>query len=150
MMPITEEPTPDPCEIEPPPAEALLTVSEEGEDRWILTDGRALVPEGDWVGLDGWAIDVEVHPGGRWAVTSLGGYDNSRRVLQVVDLETQTVIQEVPLAGVFMGLLFDETGEHLYAAGSEEHEVYALDFADGILTLWGPPRGCPACYAPSS
>ncbi|MBW2257163.1 MAG: bifunctional YncE family protein/alkaline phosphatase family protein, partial [Deltaproteobacteria bacterium] len=83
--------------------------------------------------LEGWGIDVAVHPTGSWAVASTAGY--GRRVLQLVDLQAWAVVQEILVPGAFMGLAWDGDGSRLYASGSSEDLVYAFDFTGDTLSL---------------
>jgi len=129
-----EEPLPTArCDVGTPSADATLPVGEAGPGQWILTDGRALVPAGAWLDLQGWGIDVAVHPSGSWAVASTAGY--GRKALELVDLEAWAVVQEINLPGAFMGLAWNDDGSRLYAAGSSQDVVYALDFDGEALSV---------------
>ncbi len=132
-----DDPGPHPCELDPPGAEATLPVGEVADGQWVMTDGKLLVPAGEWFALGGWATDVAVHPTGRWVVAAVGGLSDDQRGLVVIETEQWTVTDELGLDGTFMGLLFDDDGERLWVAGSDRNEVVRLAFQGGELTQDG-------------
>jgi YVTN family beta-propeller protein len=123
------------CTAPTPPAEALFKAGAQ-EGARLLPGGRALTPEGIETAVGGFPVEAVVHP--TLAVAYIANTGYSRRGVQVVDLATGAVLQDVPRAEAFFGLALAADGSRLWAAGGALGAVDYYDVsADGLLTKAG-------------
>ena len=95
-----------------------------------LPTGARLDAAGRLINVGNMPLAMTLTPDGRHAVVSLSGY--LHQGLQVVDLESGSVIQTLHKHATFLGLAFD--GETLYASGGHDNVVYVLRWKEGRLT----------------
>ncbi|HEY3358990.1 MAG TPA: bifunctional YncE family protein/alkaline phosphatase family protein [Polyangia bacterium] len=133
------------CAPPAPPAEAVVKAGPQ-PGGLILPGGRALTPAGLHTPVGGFPVDVRVSP--RAAVAYVGNSGYAKRGLQVVDLTSGAVLQDLPRAEAFLGLAVTADGGRVYAAGGYSGLVDVYDAAaDGTLThaaaldLGGFPAG---------
>lgn len=133
------------CEAPAPPAEALRRMGEQ-DGMYVLPGGRVLTPEGLNVEVDGFPMNVIAHPTERVAYVSNSGY--ALRVLQVLDVDTGAVLQQLPRVESFYGLALSADASRLYAAGgvADRVDIYDVDptgqlTAAGQLNVPGFPAG---------
>ncbi|MGI8508509.1 MAG: beta-propeller fold lactonase family protein [Gemmatimonadaceae bacterium] len=67
-------------------------------------------------------LAITVAPGGRFAMLLLSGW--RERGLQVVDINSGTVVQTLRQAGAFLGMTFSADGKSLYTSGAHRNVVY--------------------------
>lgn len=133
------------CEGPTPGPEALLRAGPVGEGR-LLPGGRMLTPAGIETVLGGFPVDVRIHPTLPVAYVSNTGY--SARSLQVVDIGTGQIAQELVRSDAFFGLEVSPDGTRLFASGGSSGllDIYDID-DDGALSpasqvqLGGYPAG---------
>jgi YVTN family beta-propeller protein len=118
------------CEAPAPPAEALRQMGEQ-DGMYVLPGGRALTPAGLNVEVGGFPMDVRTHPIERVAYVSNSGY--ALRVLQVLDIDTGEVLQQLDRAESFYGLVLNADATRLYAAGGDSGRVDVYDIGTGGL-----------------
>ncbi len=143
------------CEPPTPPAEALRRMGPyDGDDAGpldrILPGNRLMTPAGQEVEVGGFPVDVRVHPTLPLAYITNTGY--SLRAVQVVDLGSATVVQEIDRAEAFFGMALSADASRLYLAGGASGRVDRYDVgADGRLTAAGhlDVEGYPAGLAMS-
>ena len=72
-------------------------------------------------------------PEGDRLVVSLSGW--RQQGLQVVDLQSGTIVQTILQPGAFLGLAFSNDGRTLYASGGNEDAIYRYAWRDKQATL---------------
>ena len=111
-----------------------------------LVSGRLVNPVGRRTTLGDFPVSIAVSPQGRYGVVALSGQgegasEQSDQGLQVVDLETGTVVQlvrdhEKDLPTFYnAGLSWSRDGRHLYATGGGNDQVYDYAFNGERLAL---------------
>ncbi|HEY3452211.1 MAG TPA: bifunctional YncE family protein/alkaline phosphatase family protein [Myxococcales bacterium] len=138
----------DACVLDPPP-EALVPAGLLA-DRRILPGGRALTPAGTSVVLGGFPVEVRLHPTLPVAYVSNTGFE--KRALQVVDLRTGTILQDLPRSDGFRGLAVAPDGSWVLSSGgySATVDVHAVDAAGKLTSILQiPVSGYPAGIAAS-
>ncbi|MBI2889151.1 MAG: bifunctional YncE family protein/alkaline phosphatase family protein [Nitrospirae bacterium] len=138
------------CEVSVPTAEALRKAG-ESEGSFLLPGGRALTPTGQHLVVGGFPVDVRVHPSLPFAYVANTGY--SLRAVQVIDLTTGELVQEVKRKDAFYGLALSPDGKRLYAAGGHSSLMEVYDIGpDGRLAAAGQVEigGYPAGIAASA
>lgn len=119
----------------------------------VLMGNRLITPEGDEVELGGFPVDVRTHPTLPVAYVTNTGY--RRRSVQVVDLDSSEIVQEIARADAFYGMAIVFTGDasRLHLAGGYSGRVDAYDIdPQGQLTPAGHVAvdGFPAGMAAST
>ncbi|MGI8548410.1 MAG: SMP-30/gluconolactonase/LRE family protein [Gemmatimonadaceae bacterium] len=92
------------------------------ESSSVLPTGRVLHPVGRTIDVGNMPLAITVAPGGRFAMLLLSGW--RERGLQVVDLDSGTVVQTLRQAGAFLGMTFSADGKSLYTSGAHRNVVY--------------------------
>lgn len=110
---VAEEVAPDCALPEPPPA-ALLRMGLNPDGTRLIPGGRAVTPAGPETILDGFPQDVEIHPDGTVAYVTSASQDD--RLLYVIDLATNGVLQRIDRGEAFYGLAVHPDGTRLYAS----------------------------------
>ena len=109
-------------------ASLVVTFTLHAIDR--LPTGARLDAVGKLINVGNLPLAMILTPDGKHAVVSLSGY--LHQGLQVVDLESGSVVQTLDKNATFLGLAFG--GETLYASGGHDNVVYVLRWKDGRLT----------------
>jgi len=94
-----------------------------------LPTGARLDAVGKLINVGNMPLAMILTPDGKHAVVSLSGY--LHQGLQVVDLESASVIQTLDKNATFLGLAF--AGDTLYASGGHDNVVYVLRWKDARL-----------------
>ena len=118
------EPTPSPnAELPPGPIEET--------DQYVLPNGRMVWPAGVGNIVNKFAIDLGVSPdGATLAVTSASFTD----LVQIVDTETMTTLQELEVEQAFSGAIWNAAGNRFWIGGGGSHAVFEFDFIDGVAS----------------
>ena len=143
-------PTKVTCTAPTPPPEAVLKAGAQQGDR-LLPGGRMLTPTGIETAVGGFPVEAVVHP--TLAVAYIANTGYAARGVQVVDLATGALLQDVRRAEAFMGLALAADGSRLWASGGASGLVEYYDVgADGLLTKAGDvaPGDYPAGLALSA
>lgn len=123
------------CDGVAPTAEALRKAG-DSDGLFLLPGGRALTPTGRQVTVGGFPVDIRTHPTLPLAYVSNTGY--AFRALQVIDVRTGEIVQQLKRKNAFYGLAMSMDGKRLYAAGGDSKLVEAYDIGgDGKVTLAG-------------
>lgn len=123
------------CVAPPPPAAALLKMNEKNGP-FLLPDGRALTPAGRTVKVGGFPLEVRVNPNLPVAYVDNGGYN--KRAIEVVNLTTGAILQDLTEPDSFYGMQLSPDGKHLYTSGGTTGMLEVYDVAqDGTLTASG-------------
>ncbi len=119
------------CVAPDPPPEALRKMGDP--DVFLLPDGRAVTPTGKQVTVGGFPVDARIHPTLPVAYVDNTGY--GRRSIQVIDLASGAVKQDLERPEAFYGLEISPDGKQLYVSGGVTGTVEVYDVgADGTLT----------------
>ena len=123
------------CDDPVPPAEALARPG-ASDDGHLLPGGRALTPVGVSVAVGGFPVDARIHP--TLPVAFVTNTGKKHKSVQVVDLGTGEVLQDLGRTDSFHGMALTPDGGTLWLSGgrSELVERYAVG-EDGLLTKTG-------------
>jgi len=118
------------CTPPAPPPEALRRAN----DPALFVGGRARAPLGTEVALGGFPVQVVAHP--RLGVAYVANTGYRKRAVQVVDVATGALVQELARDEAFYGLALSPDGTQLYASAGHGAEVerYDVDAVAGTLT----------------
>jgi len=134
---------------EPVPApEAFLRTGPIGQGRYVLPNGRAVSPAGDWITVNRFPIDVEVSPDGRFAVVA----STTRPRMTLVDTDAMTVQQVERPFNTFYGTIFNSAGDRFWVPGGGANKVYEYELVGGAAIPGReiPVQGYPAGIALSA
>ena len=109
-------------------ASLLVSFALNAMDR--LPTGARLDAIGRMISVGNMPLAMVLTPDGKQAVVSLSGY--LHQGLQVVDLESGSIVQTLDKNATFLGLAF--AGETLYASGGRDNVVYVLHWNAARLT----------------
>lgn len=98
-----------------------------------LPTGRTLDPAGTVWPVGSMPLAMTLSPSGREIVILLNGW--REQGVQVVDRATGRIVQTLPQAAAFLGLVFSPDGRTLYASGGNQDVVYRYAWADGRASL---------------
>jgi YVTN family beta-propeller protein len=99
----------------------------------LLPTGARLDPAGRSIDTGPYPFAMVAAPEPDRVVVLLSGYRANG--VQVIQTTTGRVLQTLPQAAAFVGLVFDSAGRHLYASGGNRDVIYVYDWAAGAATL---------------
>ncbi|HEX4684634.1 MAG TPA: alkaline phosphatase family protein, partial [Gemmatimonadaceae bacterium] len=126
-------------------ATPLLTACRQGPHSSSATDtvatrlgsrlptGVRLDPAAPLAEVGPMALAMRLAPERDRVVLSLSGY--AKQGIQVVDVSTGRVIQDITQPAAFVGLVFSPDGRTLYASGGNQDVIYRYAWANGAATL---------------
>ncbi|HLE57567.1 MAG TPA: SMP-30/gluconolactonase/LRE family protein [Rhodothermia bacterium] len=100
--------------------ESSRTAGSSGQPR--LPTGVYLDPAGDSFDAGSMPLAMALSPDGRRIVLLLNGW--REQGVQVLDRRTGAIVQTIPQASAFLGLVFSPDGNSLYASGGNDDAVY--------------------------
>lgn len=124
-----KEPTADVGRGVSPAARVLPGLRPNGDI--LLPTQWSLRPTGRQLEVGNFPVNIALHPNGRWAAVLCAGYGAHEAV--IVDLKKHGVVTRAVVPQAFYGLVFDPSGEHLYASGGETEVVHCWRFKAGEL-----------------
>ena len=98
-----------------------------------LPTGVRLDPAAPLAPIGPMALTVRLTPEKNRIALSLGGY--SKQGVQIVDVATGRVVQELSQPAAFVGLAFSPDGRTLYSSGGNDDVIYRYDWRDGRASL---------------
>ncbi len=98
-----------------------------------LPTGVRLDAAGDAVDLGSMPLNIVVAPGGDKAVVVLSGW--REQGIQIVDLKTRQVTQNLLQDGAFYGAAISPDGHMLYVSGGNTDKVFVYSWSDGKAGL---------------
>ncbi|MFN8570582.1 MAG: bifunctional YncE family protein/alkaline phosphatase family protein [Gemmatimonadaceae bacterium] len=108
-------------------------IGDDLKDAPRLPTGARLDPAGRSVELGSMPLNMVLAPEGDRLIVMLSGW--REQGLQVVDLGSGRVTQEVPQPAAFIGMAFSPDGQWLYASGGNQDVVYRYRWANRVVTL---------------
>ena len=99
----------------------------------LLPNGWKLSPAGKQIDLGDLPLNVELTPGGRYAIVTDNG--NGRQDLTVVDLRAERVVQILPVRRSWLGLRLFDGGRQFAMSGGDDNRIFLFRFDDGVATL---------------
>ena len=97
-----------------------------------LSTGVRLDPAASLAPIGPMALTMRPTPEGNRVAVSLGGY--SKQGVQIIDVATGRVTQELPQPSAFVGLVFSPDGRTMYSSGGNSDVIYRYDWRDGRAT----------------
>jgi YVTN family beta-propeller protein len=98
---------------------------------YLLSNGWALSPAGRQVELGGLPLKLLRIPGSKYVLAGSSGYRD--HFLAVVDLDTERVLQRVPIEEGWMGLAVSPAGDAVYASAGGQDKILVFRFSAGAL-----------------
>ncbi|WP_051317003.1 bifunctional YncE family protein/alkaline phosphatase family protein [Ectobacillus panaciterrae] len=101
----------------------------------VIPHGWTLTPSGKQVTLGDFPMGGALSPDHRYLIVSNDG--QGEQSLQVVDVETQKVVQTIPYKSpesLYLGLAFSPDGKTVYASAGGNNKIRVFGFQNGILT----------------
>jgi YVTN family beta-propeller protein len=109
----------------------LHTIAEIEAERIYLPNGWGITSVGTSLPLGDLPLNIAVSPSGKMlAVTNNGQSDQS---IQLIDSEKQVVLDSLPIGKAWIGLVFSDDGNTLYASGGNDNWILKLDVKDKHL-----------------
>jgi DNA-binding beta-propeller fold protein YncE len=114
-----------------PPGRGNLTLIEIEAKRIHLPNGWGITPVGRNLPLGDLPLNIAVSPSGKMiAVTNNGQSDQS---IQLIDVNSQTVLDSLPVGKAWIGLTFSDDSKTLYASGGNDNWILKLDLRNNRL-----------------
>jgi DNA-binding beta-propeller fold protein YncE len=98
-----------------------------------LSTGVRLDPAAPLAPIGPMALTMRLTPEKNRVAVSLGGY--AEQGVQIIDLASGTVVQDLPQASAFVGLAFSPDGRVMYSSAGNGDAIYRYDWRDGRATL---------------
>ncbi len=117
------------CTPAAPPEGGPPGVSEQPR----LPTGVRLDPAGRSFDVGSMPLAIALSPDDKRVVILLNGW--REQGVQVLDRGTGKILQTIPQAAAFLGLVFSPDGNSLYASGGNEDAVYRYSWSDSSATL---------------
>jgi YVTN family beta-propeller protein len=96
-------------------------------NNWLLTPIGEHTPVGDL------PLAIAIHPDGKFAAVTNGGYLPD--YITIIDLTTQSEVQQVPVPHCWVGVEFAPDGRQLAVSITSRNTVYLYDFMGGQVAL---------------
>lgn len=100
-------------------------------DRYLLPNGWILSPAGRQVELGGLPLKLLPVPGQRYLIATSSGYKD--HFLAVIDLQSESIVQRVPLEEAWMGIAVSPAGDQVYASAGGQDRILVYRFSSGRL-----------------
>ncbi len=94
-----------------------------------LPTGVRLDPAATLAPIGPMALTMRLTPDRNHVAVSLGGY--AKQGVQIIDVATGKVVQELEQASAFVGLVFSPDGRTLYSSGGNGDVIYRYEWRDG-------------------
>ncbi|WCK55228.1 bifunctional YncE family protein/alkaline phosphatase family protein [Aneurinibacillus sp. Ricciae_BoGa-3] len=120
-------------------ATGMINPGPKPDGTGITPHGWTLTPAGKQLTLGDFPINCALSPDGKYLVVTNDG--QGIQSLQVVDVQTQQVVQTIPYApteGLFVGLSFSPDGSTLYASAGGNNKIRVYHFLAGNLVEQTP------------
>ena len=103
------------------------------DGRVLLPNGWSLSPAGRQVGVGDFPLGLALSPDGRFAAVSHSGFH--AKGIDIVDLAAGRMVQNVPIAELWLGIGFVDGGERLAVAAGHSNRVlfFRFDLASGTV-----------------
>ncbi len=109
------------------------TTGQLNAERVRLPNGWSLTPAGKNIALGDLPLNIAVSPTQKYlAVTNNG---ESTQTIQLIDLKTENVTDNVVIPKSWLGLKFSANGKYLYAGGGNDNRILKYSVQDGKLKL---------------
>jgi len=96
-------------------------------NNWLLT------PVGEQIDVGDLPLAVALHPGGRYAAVTNGGYLPDH--VSIIDLEAREEVQQLRVPHCWVGVDFAPDGRQLAVSITSRNTVYFYDFSGGRASL---------------
>ena len=99
---------------------ALVGVQDDG--RFLVPNGQALTPAGTHIEVNDRPLGMVLSPNGALLAVVTGSNFNPR-ALHLIDVNTRTLEQTIPIANSFVGVAFSPAGDTIYVGGGASNDV---------------------------
>lgn len=103
------------------------------DGRIRLPNGWMLSPAGKHVEVGELPLNMEVSPNGRYVIVTNNG--TGEQSLSVIDVQSWTMTQSVPIPKSWLGLRFIDGGNRFLVSGGNDNLVRVYDFQEGKATI---------------
>ena len=99
----------------------------------LLFNGWGMTPAGRHVGIrSDLTLRMLITPDKKRLVAVNGGFNEQG--LTLIDPQTATVTQQVPMAKAWNGLAFSADGKRIFVSSGDEGAIHVFSYADGVAT----------------
>ena len=102
-----------------------------------LPNGWSISPVGNQIRVGDLPMKMIVHPSQKWVLVQNAG--QSDHSIQVIDVQTEVVVDSMSMNKTFFGMCFNQSGNILYATGANNNWVEIFTFSMGKLTRKDTP-----------
>lgn len=100
--------------------------------RIMLPTGWSITPVGKSLPLGDLPLNIAVSPDGKLAAVTNNG--QSTQSIQLINLNSESVIDSMVVGKAWLGLVFGQNSNVLYASGGNDNWVYRFDISENKLT----------------
>jgi YVTN family beta-propeller protein len=123
-----------------------LAVGVQDDGQIVVPNGQTLTPIGSHIEVNDRPLGMVVSPNGALLAVVTGSNFNPR-ALHLIDINTRTLTQTIPIANSFVGVAFNPAGDTIYVGGGASNDVKIFKAgANGVFAANGtiPISGGPA------
>ena len=114
-----------------------LVVGVQDDGRILVPNGQTLTPVGTHIEVNDRPLGMVVSPNGA-LLAVVTGSNFSPRALHLLDVNTRTLRQTIPVANSFVGVAFSPAGDTIYVGGGASNDVKIFKAAaDGSFAANG-------------
>jgi len=113
----------------------------------LLFNGWGVTPAGQPVSISDMPLKMVISPDKKMVLAVSAGFKETG--LSLVDLNSRTLKQFIPLPEVWNGLAFSRDGRRLFVSGGDSGKIYVFDYADEKATAASevkPAPDSPDCF----
>ena len=111
---------------------AAAFLASQNINRYTLPNGWSLTPVGKQLPVGDLPLNAVVAGNNEFAIVTNNG--QSKHGLHIIDLEKDSIVDEIEIPKAWLGLALTESGETLYASGGNDNMVRIYQIEDKKLT----------------
>ena len=115
-----------------------MVVGVQDDGRILVPNGQTLTPAGTHIEVNDRPLGMVVSPNGALLAVVTGSHFNPR-ALHLIDVNTRTLRQTIPVANSFVGVAFSPASDTIYVGGGASNDVKIFEAAsNGSFAANGP------------